>query len=464
MSSSQNSNQFKLYLLESSLFLFNFATVLSSSLLLNQLLKQFCIQFGYEKSLCDVISENNNSTADIEEELQSHVTNIILLKNILNSSVPAILQLFLGPWSDKNGRKKVMNFSSIGFVLTHTSIAAVCYYSDYINPLNPWIYIICYIPVNFLGGFASMSTAIICYITDNCEESKRSFHFIIIKYMNNFSFVFGVLSCSFILNFSNPTVLYTIAAICTILGKFIITISVDESVQIIENSRTTLMSILSFGHIIEMIKTCFMPRIFYGRSILLCLILTMALNKFTSACWENVGYLFARETLNWTLEEQNYLDASTFAIASFGTFFSIYVFQTNLGFSDIILISFAIFGSFIDFILRAFANQSWQMYAISFISCMKMIVNPLCRSLISLVISKNEMGKVMSFTSSVDSLAVVIASPIFISIYQATYTTFAGAFFLVCAAICFVNLFIVFYVMIAKQITSNIKNKYIEIE
>ncbi|KAG5683410.1 hypothetical protein PVAND_012693 [Polypedilum vanderplanki] len=464
MSYSQNKNQLKLHLLEFSLCLFNFATALTSTLLINQLLKQTCIQFGYEKSLCNLLSENEKNTTKIEEELQPYVADIVLIKNILNSSVPAVLQLFLGPWSDKNGRKKVMNFSSIGFVLTHTSIAAVCYYSDYINPLNPWIYIICYIPVNFLGGFESMTTASICYITDTCDEAKRSSHFVIIEYMNTFSFIIGALLSPFILSVSNGTTVFTTAAICTILGKFIINAFVDESVQIIESSTTTLTSILSVEHIREMIKTCFMTRILYGRSILLGLILIMSLNKFASACWQNVGYLYVRETFNWIMEDFSYLQTSNVLIAFLGTFFAIRVFKKYLGFSDIILISFAIFGNFIDFILRVFANQSWQMYAISLISCIKMIIHPLCRSIISLVISKNEMGKVMSFISSIESLANVIAPAVFVTIYEATYTTFSGAFFLVSALVYLINLFVIYYVMIVKQITSNIKNKYIEID
>ncbi|KAG5683408.1 hypothetical protein PVAND_012692 [Polypedilum vanderplanki] len=269
------------------------------------MLKQSCIQFGYEKSLCDVISENNKNTTKIEEELQPYVAKIKVVITILNSSVPAVLQLFLGSWSDKNGRKKVINSAALGFVLTHTSITAVCYYSENILPLPAWIFIICYIPVNFLGGFSSIMITTFCYITDICEKPNRPYHFTLVELMMVTSIFFGAILCSFILSMSNVIFVFTTATICTLLGAIIVIIFVDESIQIVQNSSSSLKSILSTKHIIKMIRTCFKSRKLYGRSILLSLILIMTLNRFVSDEEKIIGYLYERMVFNWTLEDHN---------------------------------------------------------------------------------------------------------------------------------------------------------------
>ncbi|KAG5667319.1 hypothetical protein PVAND_015303 [Polypedilum vanderplanki] len=460
---SNSQKKLKLILLEFSFFLFIFATILPSNLLLNQILKQSCIQSGYKKLICDEISQsNNNKTEKIEEELQPYVAKINVIITFLYTSVPAILQLFLGPWSDKYGRKSVMNLASIGYVLTHTLAAAICYYSDNIHPLPPWIFIFCYIPVNFLGGFQSMLTAIVCYIKDTCEESKCFYHFTIIEILILFGYFCGILLCSILVELTNAVNIFIIAAICTFIGAIIVIFFIDESLKEIEKSYN-LNSILSCSHIFDMIKTCLIPRALHQRSILLSLIFIISLNKFVTDDERNLCYLFERVVYNWTLNDHNFFEATKMLMTVAGTTFAMTVLKNFLKISDLILIAFAIFSNLIDNILRAFAKQSWQVYVISIFSSTRMIVHPLCRSLISSIVLQNEMGKVMSFASTIESIVNFILMPIYLSVYEATFLTFPGAFYFVSAGIGIITLLIVFYVIFVNGFVVNIKKKYVEI-
>jgi hypothetical protein len=279
------------------------------------------------------------------------------------------------------------------------------------------------------------------------------------------SLLLGAISCTFILSVSNATVVFLAAAICAVVGAVIVIVFVDESVQHIERSSTceSIRSILSTTHIRDMIKTTFKPRMFYDRWILLLLILMVALNRFAMDGIINVGYLFERVRFNWTLEDHNSHQAASIAMAVFGTAFAMLVLKRMLGFSEMFLICLSIFSNLIDYSLRAFAYQTWQMYAISLLSFMKVIVHPLCRSLISSTVSQNEIGKAMSFTTSFESIATFIAPPIFISVYDATYTTFPGGFLLICGVMCLINTFIAFCVMIMKSAVAQVRKNYVEI-
>ncbi len=57
------------------------------------------------------------------------------------------------------------------------------------------------------------------------------------------------------------------------------------------------------------------------------------------------------------------------------------------------------------------------------------------RSMISKIIPRNETGKVNSFIATIDSITPLIASPVYNKLYQDTLGYFAGAMFLLSAAI-----------------------------
>jgi PCFT/HCP family folate transporter-like MFS transporter 1/3 len=455
------SNRSQLYLLEFSVMLLNFGNFLPAILLVNQIMKQACIKFGYDDSVCKVINQNGEGTAFAETELQPYVAKINLVIFLIHASVPAILQLFLGPWSDKHGRKTVLNMSAIGFVITHLSAALACYYSENVQPLSPWIYVFCYIPINFLGGYSTLVTTTLCFITDTCEESKRSYHFTLVEIIIVFSIFCSVLACSLILSLSSTTIVFITAAACVIVGAVIVIFFVDESVEVIESECE---SILSTTHITEMIRTCFKRRVLYERGILLSLVLILAFNKVTLDAPISVGYLFERTRFNWTLEDHNLFQSASIVVTVVGTLSALYVLKKLMEVSDMVLLCLAILSNIMSCFLEAFATKTWQMYAISSVSFLRLIVHPICRSLISSIVSAQEIGKIMSFTASTESIANFIAPPVFVSVYEATYKTFPGAFMLVAAAVAILTMFFALAVMVMKSVTASVREKYAQIE
>jgi len=44
----------------------------------------------------------------IEGQVQEYASTITMISSMLESTVPAIVSLFLGPWSDKFGRRPIL--------------------------------------------------------------------------------------------------------------------------------------------------------------------------------------------------------------------------------------------------------------------------------------------------------------------------------------------------------------------
>lgn len=71
----------------------------------------------YNQSECLMLGTENataENVIELEKTVQPTANIIAMTYQLLNAIVSTILCLFLGPWSDKHGRKPVMLFTNCG--------------------------------------------------------------------------------------------------------------------------------------------------------------------------------------------------------------------------------------------------------------------------------------------------------------------------------------------------------------
>lgn len=454
------------YFLELALLFLFIGNNLIQTLLQNQMIKQTCLQLGYNYSICNVINQNKNDTKPIEEQIQPYIANIDMILNIFKTTVPAILSLFLGNWSDLYGRKNILFSTFLGYTLTISSFAVVCYISDFITPLPAWVYIICYIPATISGGWPSLLTASLCYITDICEQSQRAKRLTIIELIIFLGVLIGTFSCASILAVTDATTVFVIAATFAGFALFVVVFLVDESVNVTaqDSKWQKAKNLFSPVILVNLSKTCFKRRQFKGRQILLLLMSIMALLVFTFNGTSTVGYLFVREKFSWTLEQNNLYDSYSIICSLIGSFIGFSVLKRCFKFSDMSLTNVALFSGILDSSLKALAFESWHMYAITSLSMFRVLASPMCRTLIANVIPHDEIGKIFSITTSYEALSTFISSPLYTQVYKNTFTTFPGAIFLITAGFNVLNMFIAIYIVYLRRIRESLINPYVRIE
>lgn len=459
-----NGNGWRKFKLEPALVVIFFGMNLSSSIIANQLLRNTCLTFGYNATDCDNLG--GNKTKAIEDKIQPHVAEIIMTMTLLNSIIPAILSLFLGPWTDRFGRKKVICSTFIGYSLTYGLLTVVSFLSEQLPMIDPWIYVLPSIPAILSGGWPSMIVAVLCYITDLTDESKRSTRLTIIELLIFVGVLFGTASSSYILNLTSPTTVFIISTTCLTLATIYTIVFVDESVQdvAIASPCDQLKELFSPAPVKEMMQTCFKRRSFKERRILWCLITILMFTVFTMNGTGNVFYLFVREKFMWTLKEATRFDSITMLITIVGSFLGIGIFKRLLKFSDLSIAIMAVLSMLLDSFIRAFADTPSQMYAASGICLFRVLASPMCRSLISQIIPSHEIGKVFSITSSFEAVSSLIASPLYTFIYSKTFTFFAGAFYLITAGVYVINLILVYCVLRMTKTRDSLMNPYTTIE
>lgn len=118
---------------EPCLFIYMVCISLSSFTVQNMHLEKSCrvnLKFGEE--ICDRIRDRN--TTGLEQEMnqvQSLVAKVMAWKFPLQTGIPAVMVLFVGAWSDKNKRRKILILvPMIGEIITNIGLLFATYYFE----------------------------------------------------------------------------------------------------------------------------------------------------------------------------------------------------------------------------------------------------------------------------------------------------------------------------------------------
>lgn len=450
--------------LEPALLLVLFGWNLSVHLIPNQLLKQTCLMYGFNSTDCSHLGVDNR-TRKIEEMIQPIVAQIIMTTALLNSIIPGLLCLFFSAWSDKFGRKKVICAAFFGHFLTLATFTVLsCLFDGHVIA-NPWLYVIPYVPLILSGGFPTMLVATICYATDLSDENSRSTRLVIMEIITFLGMLIGTASCSFVLKLACPTTVFIISTVCIGFAAIYSSIFVEESLTTSENINfcNQMAKLFSPMPLIEMLRTCFNKRGINERKIIWCLMVILILIFSTTHSTRTVFYLFAREKFNWTLREVTMFDSSTLLISIVGFLSGLAIFKRILKLPDIVIAVIAIISLFSESILKATAQTTPEIYSAAGVCLFKILSVPMCRSLIASIISKTDIGKVYSFSSALESVFDLIATPLYTYVYTKTFTYFAGAFFFITSSFSIFSLVLILYVNRLKKDREKSLNSYAQI-
>lgn len=109
---------------------------------------------------------------ELEAQAEKYSADILMVSSILGV-IPAFWSFFLGPWSDKHGRKPILLVTVCGFTVQFLIISIIASLSRTIE-ISPWWYLLSNVPLILTGGYCSMITVMFCFITDITQESNRS--------------------------------------------------------------------------------------------------------------------------------------------------------------------------------------------------------------------------------------------------------------------------------------------------
>lgn len=452
-------NNLSKFALEPALFLLFFGWYLSWYIITNQLLKQTCLfTFEYEPTICANLGDSKN----VEQTIQPYVANILMTISILNSTITIFLSLFLGQWSDKFGRKKVINCIFVGFTISMAITTAISYSSENFAVNNPWYYLFAHFPYIIFGGWPTLIVIMTCYLTDQTTAENRSYRFVIVELIIFTGVIIAFAASSFLLKATSAPTVFAISFVCIFTGTLIEIFLVEESVKNVNkdvNFWDQFNELFSLQYVREIIKTFKKKRDVKRRRILWTLTFIFMFTQFGTNGSTTILYLFVRQKFSWTLFDLTIFESSAMLMTLFGAVFSLFVFKRMFQLSDLTISILAMISSLLNAIVTTFAYQSWMMYFGAMLGCLKIVAFPMLRSLMSTMVNENEASKIYSLSSSLESVSGLGAAPFYTAVYSATINTFPSAFNLITVGI--LTLSVSLALLIVKWIVDGKRRKVI---
>ncbi|XP_012057927.1 PREDICTED: proton-coupled folate transporter-like [Atta cephalotes] len=357
---------------------------------------------------------HNNSTSKEALKInclaQPYVANILMGKSFIESIIPSFLMLFLGPWSDKYGRKPLMLSGYISVSLTYILLSVMANWD-----IVPWYFLIAYIPVALFGGLSVLLLASTCYITDIIDDKERAWHFAFLQALISLGLLIGLLSGSAIFGACGYTAVFSVATVLCILATLYILLFVPETVQ---NQTSGICNVFDLTLIKDLIDTCVKKRHGFNRSLVWSCVacLTFLLIVFEGSL--SIGYLFVSARLGWTIQQYSVYNAVDIVIQVFGTIFGIKVMRKYAGFPETVIAIVSIISSFGSALVHAFTWLSWHMYLSIVLGMFGDISRPMIRAILSKAVPVQDAGKIFSVAMTLETLLPFAADSLYTFLYS----------------------------------------------
>ncbi|XP_003704933.2 putative peptidoglycan muropeptide transporter SLC46 isoform X1 [Megachile rotundata] len=401
-------------LVQPPLMMLIFAQSMSSNILTDLLVYRTCsITLDINKTECLLLHENSScaEALKLDTQVQPKASLILMTKSFIESIIPALLSLFLGPWSDLYGRKPIMLSGYVGISVAYLILSVMTIYE-----ISPWFLLAAYIPYACLGGFCIILLGTICYISDISDEQERGWQLAWMEALISVGILCGILIGPVIFRTYGYVAVFGSATVCCILAGLHIYFLVPETMY--NNNSITFRSMFDICLVKKLVNTCIQKRDGFNRYIVWCCISSIILMAIVLQGEMTIEYLFASARLGWNVNEYSIFLATTIMLKILGLLFGVKILVTYGGFSEEVAAILSFFSCLSSSIVKGLTLKSWHMYLSAIVAMLSGVASPMIRAILSKSVPSEDTGKVFSMTVSIETLTPFLASSLYNIIYS----------------------------------------------
>ncbi|KAH8367101.1 hypothetical protein KR084_000689 [Drosophila pseudotakahashii] len=443
-------NSYRWFILEPAVFLIFFARYLIGAVYQNQILYQTCVTIEkFNATQCEpLLGIDRGSDADKEVEVivQMYSANIMMTTSLLESIIPAFASLFLGPWSDKFGRRPILLTTFTGYLAGALILIVITYITRSTN-ISPWWFLLSSVPSVLSGGTCALITGIYCYISDVAKERKKALRrflsFSSRMVFNEASLCAGMMmgnvASGYIYAATNALVLFSVAGTLMMLALMYVFLFVPESLNPADiHTGSRIREFFRFDLVKDLVRTCFKRRPNFDRAIIWLTMIALTIAIFDMEGEGTVNYMFMQDQFNWTIKDFSLFNASRIVIQIVGSIVGMVVLRRVLKMSIVAMAMLSLACCVLESTVRATAVYWQEMYLGMTLGMMRGVMGPMCRAILSHVAPATEVGKIFALTTSMESVSPLGAAPLYTTVYKATLPYYPGAFNFISAVLYFV--------------------------
>ncbi|CAG0892529.1 unnamed protein product, partial [Darwinula stevensoni] len=345
-------------------FLFMFSLNISATIVQNLTMEKACrYRLDFSEDVCDRLHEDEFENE--QDEVQKVTADYNMYRNIVEHVVPFFFTLFLGPWSDRNGRKIPLILVSVGQLLQMAGYFLNAYFMDWDID---WILVLGSLPYSMGGSVMCLIMSMFSYMADITETRSRTMR---LSFMDGFFFAgrpLGSLAGAYLFQYFGYSVVFGVAmgvsALNILYSVKVLRNDTHEKGQIGEDGKgRPARPFLSPKNISDAFKALFRKRPFQQRTILLILVSTIFISMIPIFGEYSVDYLFVQKQFDWDEVSYSLHNAYYIVIATGGIFFLVPLLSMKFSASDALIGGVGVTLNAICRLGYAFARRSWHFYA-----------------------------------------------------------------------------------------------------
>ncbi len=384
--------------------------------------------FGYNDTVCDNLNTEEYETQNIEVSNAQNDYNV--LKTWVTSIVPVFMAFYLGAWADLFGRKLLFYIFLSTSIMKQCIVIICAYFFD-----TPKEYLLLSeIPSVLSGGYAAWSLAINAFISDISSPENRAFRYGMLHLIEGLGRPLASPLGAYLLRTGGFVCVFSTSLVGIVLGSILCIYRIRAfKWNPPKESHTKKRNAFSPLLILDAFRATFRKRLGPNRKYLL---LTMVITTLTFMPFMGEGtvsYSYVKVRYNWGVDEYSTY-SSVISASNLATQAIVIPFIKYLNINEALVLIIVLTCTLARHLLKALAVESW-MYYLGAIIDISGYAFAIVRSMLSCCVAPDELGKVFSLLSAVDSMIPIGISKGYAAAYKAYIETIPGMVFFISTGI-----------------------------
>ncbi|CAK1603868.1 unnamed protein product [Parnassius mnemosyne] len=390
------------------------------------------VKLNFGDEICDSLILRKGNLTNYEGEVQKIISSIEAWKSIIQTAIPTLLVIFMGAWSDRTGNRKLCILLPIfgEFLVCVSNIMSTVFF--YEVSVEVTMFLEAFFPA-ITGGWVMVYLGVFSYISDITSEESRTFRVGLVNLCMTAGIPIGTALSGILLKLLGYYGIFAISGSIYLLtlcyGFFYLKTKTKPGVG--ENEKVKAVTISDLSSLIkETVMVAFKNRKGNIRKKIVLTLLTVAIVYGPNHGERITTYMYVRYRLKWDAVKYSIYSTYSIITHSLGALFSISVFSKRWGFHDSMLCLISIVSKLAGSVLIAFVRTDFEMFMVPIVEILNATTFTSLRSMASKLVLSEEMGKMNSLFSLVETLAALMFDPTYSALYSKTVENFTGAVYI----------------------------------
>ncbi|XP_045463912.1 proton-coupled folate transporter-like isoform X2 [Harmonia axyridis] len=402
----------------------------------NLYLEKTCrVHLALNETVCDALSARDTAGYEWEEaEVQKYVAEMSTISTFIQGFFPLCLILFLGSWSDRQGRRRPLILAPIiGEIIAVILLIFNTIYFEELPVIATAISVS--LPPALMGGWPCLFLGVYSYISSIADDANKTAKIGLASTIQNIASVVGLGSSGFLLKpfgFIGIYVACFVMLICAFLYGFIRIKEKELLPEKMESKKSKdCFDIFKLEHLKETMKTCFKNGQHNRKKKIFIILLLCIVTMGPTNGEYTVVYLYTRLKFGW-----DEMDFSIFFIAHsmidiVGSFSAIVILSKIFKWRDSSIGILALCTTMIAETIYVTAPDYRFFYAGILMDVFFTGTPIALRALMAKVVPEDELGRSNSVFGLSEAVIPLIFGPIYSAVYRGSIDFFPGSYFFV---------------------------------